>query len=119
MTQPLFDPAHWDAFLKRIGGKSPVPIVVGIWPLTSYKQALRLNNEVPGISIPEPVLKELESPGRPPAIVGLPWPAACFVGPLRGWRGLPHSAIQEIRGSPRGLYMILLRPVVEKRGMIC
>ena len=63
MTQPLFDPAHWDAFLKRIGGKSPVPIVVGIWPLTSYKQALRLNNEVPGISIPEPVLKELESAG--------------------------------------------------------
>ena len=63
MTQPLFDPAHWEAFLKRIGGKSPVPIVVGIWPLTSYKQALRLNNEVPGISIPEPVLKELESAG--------------------------------------------------------
>jgi methionine synthase I (cobalamin-dependent)/5,10-methylenetetrahydrofolate reductase len=63
MTQPLFDPAHWEAFLKRIGGKSPVPIVVGIWPLTSYKQALRLNNEVPGISIPEPVLKELEAAG--------------------------------------------------------
>jgi homocysteine S-methyltransferase len=63
MTQPLFDPAHWEAFLKRIGGKSPVPIVVGIWPLSSYKQALRLNNEVPGISIPEPVLKELESAG--------------------------------------------------------
>jgi len=63
MTQPLFDPAHWHAFLKRIGGKSPVPIMVGIWPLTSYKQALRLNNEVPGISIPGPVLKELESAG--------------------------------------------------------
>ena len=63
MTQPLFDPAHWEAFLQRIGGKSPVPIIAGIWPLTSYKQALRLNNEVPGISIPEPVLKELESAG--------------------------------------------------------
>ncbi len=63
MTQPLFDPAHWHAFLKRIGGKSPVPVLVGIWPLTSYKQALRLNNEVPGIVIPEPVLKELEAAG--------------------------------------------------------
>jgi homocysteine S-methyltransferase len=63
MTQPLFDPAHWHNFLERIGGKSPVPVLVGIWPLSSYKQALRLNNEVPGISIPEPVLAEMESAG--------------------------------------------------------
>jgi homocysteine S-methyltransferase len=63
MTQPIFDPAHWHAFLKRIGGKSPIPVLVGIWPLTSYKQALRLNNEVPGIVIPEGVLKELEAAG--------------------------------------------------------
>ena len=63
MTQPLFDPAHWDAFLKRIGGRSPIPVLVGLWPLNSYKQALRLNNEVPGIVIPEPVLKELEQAG--------------------------------------------------------
>jgi homocysteine S-methyltransferase len=63
MTQPLFDPAHWHAFLKKLGGPSPVPILVGIWPLSSYKQAMRLNNEVPGIVIPEPVLKEMESAG--------------------------------------------------------
>jgi len=63
MTQPLFDPEHWHAFLKRIGGKSPIPIFVGVWPLTSYKQALRLNNEVPGIVIPDAVLKELEAAG--------------------------------------------------------
>ncbi len=63
MTQPLFDPAHWHAFLKRLGGKPPVPVLLGVWPLNSYKQALRLNNEVPGIVIPEPVLKELEAAG--------------------------------------------------------
>jgi homocysteine S-methyltransferase len=63
MTQPLFDPEHWHAFLKRIGGRSPIPVLAGIWPLTSYKQALRLNNEVPGIFIPEPVLKEMETAG--------------------------------------------------------
>jgi len=63
MTQPLFDPAHWLAFLKRLGGPSPIPVMVGIWPLSSYKQALRLNNEVPGISIPEAVLKEMEAAG--------------------------------------------------------
>ncbi len=63
MTQPLFDPAHWEAFLQRLGGKLPVPVMVGIWPLTSYAQALRLNNEVPGISIPAPVLKDMEAAG--------------------------------------------------------
>jgi methionine synthase I (cobalamin-dependent)/5,10-methylenetetrahydrofolate reductase len=63
MTQPIFDPAHWCAFLKRLGGKPPIPVLVGLWPLTSYKQALRLNNEVPGIVIPEPTLRELERAG--------------------------------------------------------
>jgi methionine synthase / methylenetetrahydrofolate reductase(NADPH) len=64
MTQPIFDPAHWCAFLKRLGGKTPIPVLVGLWPLTSYKQALRLNNEVPGIVIPEPTLRELEQAGE-------------------------------------------------------
>ena len=63
MTQPIFDPAHWQRFLKRLGGKSPVPVLVGLWPLTSYKQALRLNNEVPGIVIPDVTLKEMEKAG--------------------------------------------------------
>ena len=63
MTQPIFDPEHWHSFLQRLGGKSPIPIVVGLWPLTSYKQALRLNNEVPGIVIPKPVLTEMEKAG--------------------------------------------------------
>jgi homocysteine S-methyltransferase len=63
MTQPIFDPEHWHAFVKKLGGKCPVPVLVGVWPLTSHKQALRLNNEVPGIVIPEPVVKEMESAG--------------------------------------------------------
>jgi methionine synthase / methylenetetrahydrofolate reductase (NADH) len=63
MTQPLFDPEHWHAFLKKLGGKTPIPVLIGIWPLNSYKQALRLNNEVPGIVIPEPLLKSMEAAG--------------------------------------------------------
>ena len=63
MTQPIFDPEHWHAFVKKLGGKPSIPVLVGIWPLNSYKQALRLNNEVPGIVIPEPVLASLESAG--------------------------------------------------------
>jgi homocysteine S-methyltransferase len=64
MTQPIFDPDHWHAFLKLLGGKSPVPVLVGLWPLVSYKQALRLNNEVPGIVIPEATLREMEKAGE-------------------------------------------------------
>jgi len=63
MTQPIFDPDHWEQFLNRMGGKSPIPILAGLWPLSSYKQALRLHNEVPGIVIPEPLLKQLEAAG--------------------------------------------------------
>jgi len=63
MTQPLFDPAHWHAFLKKLGGRPPIPVLIGVWPLNSYKQALRLNNEVPGIVIPEPLLKSMEAAG--------------------------------------------------------
>jgi len=63
MTQPLFSPEHWHAFLKKLGGKPAIPVLIGVWPLTSYKQALRLNNEVPGIMIPDRLLKSLETAG--------------------------------------------------------
>ena len=63
MTQPLFDPEHWHGFLKKLGGKPAIPVLIGVWPLNSYKQALRLNNEVPGIMIPEPLLKSMEAVG--------------------------------------------------------
>ena len=63
MTQPLFDPAHWCAFLRRLGGKPAIPVLIGVWPLNSYKQAQRLNNEVPGIMIPEALLKSMEAAG--------------------------------------------------------
>jgi methionine synthase I (cobalamin-dependent)/5,10-methylenetetrahydrofolate reductase len=63
MTQPLFDPEHWYAFVKKLGGNPAIPVMIGIWPLNSYKQALRLNNEVPGIVIPEPLLKSMEAAG--------------------------------------------------------
>jgi methionine synthase / methylenetetrahydrofolate reductase(NADPH) len=63
MTQPIFVPEHWYAFLKKLGGKSPIPILVGLWPLTSYRLALRLNNEVAGIVIPESILHDMENAG--------------------------------------------------------
>jgi homocysteine S-methyltransferase len=63
MTQALFDLGYLDRLLERLGGASPIPLLVGIWPLTSYQLAFRLHNEVPGITIPEAVQQRLADAG--------------------------------------------------------
>ena len=63
MTQALFDLDYLDRLLERLGGASPIPLLVGIWPLTSYQLAFRLHNEVPGITIPEAVQQRLADAG--------------------------------------------------------
>ena len=71
MTQALFDMGYLDRFLDAIGGESPIPMLVGIWPVRSFQLAFRLHNEVPGITIPEPVQKRLADAGADAARVGL------------------------------------------------
>lgn len=63
MTQVFFEWSCWERFLARLGGPSPIPVLTAVWPLTSYRLALRLHHEVPGIVIPEAVLKLLENAG--------------------------------------------------------
>jgi homocysteine S-methyltransferase len=55
VTQPVFDPAQLEAFLKKVE-QFRIPIVAGIWPLLSLRNAEFLANEVPGVSIPDSVL---------------------------------------------------------------
>ena len=64
MTQVLFDLSYLDAFLAHFGGRSPIPLLVGVWPLPSLQLALRIHNEVPGIVVPEPVQERLRAAGR-------------------------------------------------------
>jgi homocysteine S-methyltransferase len=63
MTQAVFDLGYVDRLLERLGGESPIPLLVGIWPLTSYQLAFRLHNEVPGITIPDAVQRRLADAG--------------------------------------------------------
>jgi homocysteine S-methyltransferase len=55
MTQPVFDVAQLERFLRRAEGFG-VPIIAGIWPLVSLRNAEFLANEVPGISVPAATL---------------------------------------------------------------
>jgi homocysteine S-methyltransferase len=54
VTQPVFDVAGLESFLRRIE-KTPIPIIAGIWPLVSVRQTEFLGNEVPGIHVPASV----------------------------------------------------------------
>jgi homocysteine S-methyltransferase len=58
VTQPVFDPRQLELFLKKIEGRR-IPIVAGIWPLVSYRNAEFLANEVPGVSVPKEVLDRM------------------------------------------------------------
>jgi methionine synthase I (cobalamin-dependent)/5,10-methylenetetrahydrofolate reductase len=70
MTQIIFDADHLDRFAERLGGKWPIPVLVGIFPLTSHRLALRLHNEVPGILVPQALQDALEQAGSDAADVG-------------------------------------------------
>ena len=58
ITQPVFDVKQLKSFLKRIE-HCRIPIVPGIWPLTSFRNAEFLNNEVPGVSVPPEILERM------------------------------------------------------------
>ena len=71
MTQALFDVELLDRFVQRLGGAWPIPVLVGVWPLRSHAMALRLHNEVPGITVPDRVLSALQAAGSDAPAVGL------------------------------------------------
>ena len=58
ITQPVFDADSLFRFLDAIE-EFRIPIVAGIWPLTSYKNAEFMANEVPGVVVPATVLERM------------------------------------------------------------
>jgi methionine synthase I (cobalamin-dependent)/5,10-methylenetetrahydrofolate reductase len=58
VTQPVFDASQLENFLRRTEG-TRVPIVAGIWPLVSVRNAEFLANEVPGVSVPTSVIERM------------------------------------------------------------
>jgi methionine synthase I (cobalamin-dependent)/5,10-methylenetetrahydrofolate reductase len=58
ITQPVFDLDRFDRFLAR-AEEFHLPILAGIWPLVSLRNAEFLANEVPGVSVPAPVIERM------------------------------------------------------------
>lgn len=58
ITQPVFDTEQLRNFLDRIAHVR-IPIVAGIWPLVSYRNAEFLHNEVPGVNVTPEILDRM------------------------------------------------------------
>ena len=60
ITQPVFDP---DALLRMLDAVEGfgIPIIAGIWPLASFRNAQFMQNEVPGVEIPDAVMQRMAS----------------------------------------------------------
>src|SRR3954447_2444604 len=91
MTQALFDLDGLENFLSRLGGSSPIPLLAGVWPLRSHAMALRLHNEVPGISVPDHVLAALRDAGADAPAAGLE---------------LARELLASLHGRVAGVYVI-------------
>jgi methionine synthase / methylenetetrahydrofolate reductase(NADPH) len=89
-TQPVYDLEMLDRFLERAGG-SPVPVLVGILPLHSARHAEFLHNEVPGITIPEPIRRRLREAGD---------------GALRAGIDMAQELVRLVRARYAGAYLM-------------
>lgn len=62
MCQPLYDMDQLTSFLNRVG-KIPVPFLLGVMPLQSYRHAEFLHHELPGVSIPDHLRERMRLAG--------------------------------------------------------
>src|SRR5215210_2022234 len=91
MTQIIFDLELLDRFLERFGGPSPIPVLVGIFPVWSHPLALRLHNEVPGIVVPDRVQEALRDAGPDGPRVGME---------------LARELVEASRSRAEGVYLV-------------
>ncbi len=60
ITQPVFDADSLLRFLDEVESYAKrIPVIAGVWPLASFKNAEFMRNEVPGVVIPDAVMSRL------------------------------------------------------------
>lgn len=60
ITQPVFDANQLEKFLRTIE-HTRIPVVAGIWPLVSLRNAEFLANEVPGVVVPAQIIERMRA----------------------------------------------------------
>lgn len=65
VTQPVFDLGLLENFLKRIE-RHPIPVVAGIWPLLSVRNAEFMKNEL-RVSVPDSIFERMSRASTPEA----------------------------------------------------
>lgn len=58
VTRPVFDAATFERFVRRVEAFRR-PVLVGLWPFDSALQAEFMANEVPGVTVPEPIVTRM------------------------------------------------------------
>lgn len=60
VTQPVYDTEALDRFLDAIRAKGvTIPVVAGIWPMVSLRNAEFMKHEVPGVVVPDSVVERM------------------------------------------------------------
>src|SRR5699024_612663 len=65
MTQPVYDHRVLERFLDDIAHMN-LPVLVGLLPLASHRNAEFLHNEVPGMAVPDPIRRRMKEAGSGP-----------------------------------------------------
>jgi 5,10-methylenetetrahydrofolate reductase len=87
VTQLVFDLEAFDAFFERISDFG-IPILAGIWPLESLRQAEFLANELPGVRVPGNVVARMREAGDAAAAEGI---------------AIARETVQHLRDEVQGL----------------
>jgi homocysteine S-methyltransferase len=91
MTQPVYELDVWKRFLDDVGGMPPVPLLIGILPLQSFRHAEFLHNEVPGITVPDWIRARMHDAGNEGQKVGVE---------------LARELLHEARDLAQGVYLM-------------
>jgi len=89
LTQPVYQPDTAGVFVREYEerfGPVGVPILAGVLPLFSSRHAAFLNNEVPGVDIPNLILERMQTAGDHAAREGVRI-AVELVDQMRSWAG--------------------------------
>ncbi|NLF93765.1 MAG: bifunctional homocysteine S-methyltransferase/methylenetetrahydrofolate reductase, partial [Oligosphaeraceae bacterium] len=88
-TQPVFDIAALQRFLEAVADLH-LPVIAGIWPLVSLRNALFMKNEVPGVQVPDSVVARIEA-------------AESAEEQLAAGIAIAREAVQAVRGLVAGV----------------